>query len=420
MKSIKLHFRKSNRIYVLYGLIFLMNIQMLTNILPFGFRISTVVPNAIITIFSFYFLLKRKYMNAVDISVCVYIIVSVLSLVFYLNPHNPVDITASAYGLNISVAPAMIYFVARALPSEDIPKTLSRFVIFNCFLLIIFVVLHVVRPDFYFTYLQSALASRGAVEEWQLFGRLQGYLGSTAVGVICVVSIFILGGIGKSRPYDDALLFVFLMAAFLTLQRSSMVLSVFGLVWILYNRSAIKSMVTLSFGVAALFLLTTKVGIDIALLERIADKVFEVKDAISYSERVSYTTIWAVIEQYPFGMGLGATTSAVDSAGLNPGGQLVDANHIRILADTGLLGLAAFLSSFIVIVIRVFRKPTIFNWSLFFVLLAMQVQATGTNVFDSYYVVHIYWVVMGFLSTSSVQRASLFDSRKHITFERAC
>lgn len=404
MKSIKSGSGRSAHIYVLYGLFLLMNMQMLTNMLPLGFRISTVVPNTILILASLPFLLKRKHVNAVDISVYAYIVVSVLSLVLFLDPRSPVDIFAAIYGLNIVVAPAMIYFVARAFSLEDIPKTLSRFLTFNWLLLIAFIVLHVVRPDFYIAYLQNALGALGYVQEWQFFSRLQGYLGSTAVGVLCVVSVFVLGGLKENWPGHGLLLLVFLAAAFLTMQRSSMVMISLGVMWVLYNRPAANTVAALSFGFVASFILAVKAGVDISILDRIVDRVFEIGDVITYSDRTSYWRVWALMEQHPFGMGLGATTSAVDTAGLHPGGQMVDANHIRILADTGLLGLAAFLSSFIVIAVRVLKRPTVFNWSLFLVLFAMQVQATGTNVFDSYYGIHIYWTIMGFLSTSSIPK----------------
>jgi hypothetical protein len=102
---------------------------------------------------------------------------------------------------------------------------------------------------------------------------------------------------------------------------------------------------------------------------------------------------------FPLGVGLGATLSASEQASNSGLGQVVDANFARILADTGFLGLLLFLG---IIAIALFIS--IKNRSLLFfsiTILFYSFQALGTNVFDSFICIHLFWIFLGILNNKN-------------------
>jgi len=94
---------------------------------------------------------------------------------------------------------------------------------------------------------------------------------------------------------------------------------------------------------------------------------------------------------------LGATTSAADLAQANLGGQVVDANYMRILSDLGLPGLSLFLFINGAVLWSLRKKP---NRFAFMAALAIYgIVALGTNVFDHYYMGHFYWLLVGIMTS---------------------
>jgi len=106
-------------------------------------------------------------------------------------------------------------------------------------------------------------------------------------------------------------------------------------------------------------------------------------------------------------LGIGATTSAADSQGAHPGGQVVDANYIRILADLGFIGFASFLMILFFVLIKSLKLKNGFAYLSIIAIYCMQ--ALGTNIFDSQYVVHIFWLLLGFIDSD---RDMLYNPRK--------
>lgn len=386
---------------LLVYLILLMNLQMLSNMFSFGFRVSSLVPNLVLLLIGAWLILFKRFSNAVDIAVFAFLLINISSILFYFQPGHPVDVLAIFYGMNICIIPVLTYFVARMVPANKIDGLIRAFVYFSAAVFIFFFVLHLGRPAFYSDYLFRSLQAAGVVEEWQAFARMQGYLGSTAVGAVACICIWCLAFVKVRSVLFFPLAVVFLFAVALTLQRSSMVIAVLAFSWVIFRRPGlgVPSLVGI---IIAVFVAISMIGTDILELGiRIFDRLLEAIDALSYEDRVSYQKVWPVMEAYPIGMGVGATTSAVDSAGLNPGGQIVDANHMRILADVGMLGLLAFFMPVFIGLSRLLDGCRIRGLTLGLMLLTLNIQATGTNTFDSYYVAHIYWAMIGFLATET-------------------
>jgi hypothetical protein len=257
------------------------------------------------------------------------------------------------------------------------------------------------------------LSSEEQLEAWQVYARLQGALGSTVMGSICAISILMLipAGFGGLKKFVFALIFA--IVALLSFQRSAILAVFLASVALWASVVNWKSAFT---GIIALIALSMPLffvmQIENAEFSRLVDRVVEAWQTLSFADRPTYQLIGRHLADYPFGMGLGATTSAADSAGLNPGGQMVDANHMRLLADLGPLGLAIFLLTVLLALCRsAGRRSTLWLGGVVFVL---NLQALVTNLLDSFYISHLYWMALGMLS----QAPKKLDSRRFVMESR--
>lgn len=356
----------------------------------------------------------RQKMNSLDLSVLSFVLCCVLSFMLFLLPGNPVSIEAYLLGFNVTIAPIALYLFARLLPGEDKTRFIDRLVVLHFAVAVISLVLHISRPGFYTSAIASALSAEEQLETWQVYARLQGALGSTVMGSICAISILMLIPAGFNGPKKVFFALVFFIVALLSFQRGAMVAAFLASVALWVSTANGKSVVTLItfFLVAVSVPLFFAAQIDSAELNRLVDRVVEAWQTLSFADRPTYQLIGRHLVDYPFGMGLGATTSAADSAGLNPGGQMVDANHMRLLADVGPLGLSIFLLTVLLALCRsAGRRSTLWLGGVVFIL---NLQALVTNLLDSYYISHLYWMALGMLS----QAPKKSDSRRFVMERR--
>jgi cell division protein FtsW (lipid II flippase) len=193
-----------------------------------------------------------------------------------------------------------------------------------------------------------------------------------------------------------------LLAVLLTQQRGAYLsATVATLFFFFHSNISIRYLLVaiIIFFLGATFLIRSDKDIIESLVDYTANRISE--DLIggdAYSERaVSYRKALTLQGEFPFGMGIGATTSAADASGANPGGQVVDANYMRILVDLGAIGLYLFLAVLTFgarsVIVRHRSKAFIV------ILFIYAFQATGTNIFDSYYVTHLFWLFLGIIDT---------------------
>lgn len=401
-----------NRLAYLKFYLGTMHFVVLVNMFMAGHQLNTLIV-AVVAIYSVVitlsFVVRRLNdptigLSYLDMCVLLFLSFSVMSVVLYLQPSNPASISGYLYGVNLLIVPIFLYFTVKELHAYD-QERLLRFIFFlHVGLVLVGFVMFFWRPDFYTEYLRENLASRNAYEMWQIYSRLQSYLGSTAVGILAAITIVMLTLV-RLRPFTRyLLLLLLLLAVLLTQQRGAYLSAIIATVFFFsYNKISIKYLLfvlTLVF-VAVLFVVESSNEDVVYLVDYTANRITgDLVEGDPYSERaVTYRKGWGFLSDFPFGMGIGATLSATDSAGAHPGGQVVDANFMRILADLGLMGFILFMTvlAFGVRAVFVRRKSMGFIVILFIYCF----QATGTNVFDSYYVGHLFWLFLGISDTAS-------------------
>jgi len=346
------------------------------------------------------YLLQRltSAMSWLDTWVLIYAGWSVLSAVLYLQAGNPSDVGAYAYGLYNFVLPIACYFAAKSIPREQHAQLLSGLVLLNAFAIAYGLYLHLTRPDYYLTFLTGRLAQSGATEEWQYFARLQSYLGSTSIGYMGAVSLVLATlSTARVRRLLPILAVVFVAGSALSLQRASFVGLAMGLAYLilLFRQKVALRLLTLATFAGALIY----AGVHFASTADPLKETLQSRATTDMAEGLSGFTVergygqgLRYLRSFPLGVGLGATSSAADNAGLVGKGEVTDANFMRIAADLGILGLLLFLIVVAAATRSAWRSFHRMAW-LTFLLIHCGIMLS-TNVLDSFYISHGFWLLI--------------------------
>jgi hypothetical protein len=349
------------------------------------------------------YLVRRTFavFTWLDLSVLCYALWSLLSVILYLQQGNPSGIRAYPYGLYHFLLPISFYFATRTMRREDAPRLIGGIVALNAFAIGYGIFLHFTRPPFYNDYLVRLLYSRGAVEEWQLFARLQSYVGSTTVGYLGPVTLVMVTLAAPSiRRYLPLLMVLFVAGTGLSLQRASLIGLVLALGYLLLGS---KQRVATRVLLAALLVAGAAYGvwrirstID-PLTNRLSARVTtDLAEGFSdFGEERGYGPGLRYLRTFPLGVGLGGTASSAATAGYVSKGEVSDANFMRIAADLGLPGLSLFLLLLGFAGWRAWTSDHRMAW-LTFLCIHCGIMLS-TNVFDSFYVAQGFWLLLALL-----------------------
>ncbi len=336
-----------------------------------------------------------------DVWVLAYAGWSIASVVLFAQAGNPSRVPAYAYGLYHFVLPIACYFMGKALSRPELRAVLGGLVLLNAFAMAYGLYLHLVRPEYYVTFVTNALTSAGATEEWQYFARLQSYLGSTTMGYLGATSIVLASlASGRIRRILPLLALLFAVGASLSLQRASLVALMLALAYLLFafREHRMLRLVTLATFAAAMAYGTIRLGAAVEpLLQSVRHRATTglVEGLSSFVDERGYRPGWRYLSRFPLGLGVGATSSAAENAGYVGEGEVADANFMRIAADLGILGLALFLLVLTAMAARAWRSPNRVAWATF--LLIHCGIMLSTNVFDSFYVSHSFWLLAAYI-----------------------
>jgi hypothetical protein len=335
-------------------------------------------------------------LTVLDLVFSGYLLLAIVSLVDYAWPSNPASIASYLYGLNVQVLPMFTYFLAKGFDEQDLQRVIRVFIMLQVACSVIGIPLFFGRPDFYTAYLVERL---GFTTDYQNYARLQSYMGSTAVGILSAVAIALLTKSGFRRVTRYMLALLFMISIFLTQQRGAYVSGALATAYLLYKSRV--SLLQLSVAVVIIgvvvVLVASSFGLTFDLAVTIAHNrvVDDIVHGDPLGERaVSWAKGFRFVSEFPLGLGLGATTSAADTAGAHAGGQVVDAYYMRVASDLGIAGLIWFLLLLATAgLVSLFRPAT---EAIAVVVAIFAFQSIGTNVLDSFYVSHVFWMLLGY------------------------
>jgi len=387
--SLMLAFMASLHVLVLYSLI----TGNLGRVAPAVVLVS-VVPLGLAADYLLGHITRR--LSWLDIWVLMYAAWSLASLVLYLQPGNPTRPIAYAFGVYNFVLPMACYFAMKSVSREQHTRVLSGLVLLNAFAVAYGLYLYVARPAFYTAYLTDRL-TKGAtdIQEWQYFARLQSYLGSTSVGYMCAVTLIIVTlSSPRVRRLVPGLIPLFIVGAALSLQRASLLAAGIALTYLAFKARASAAMRAFMLVAIAGTLVYGIVLLQGTFKERLETRVTsDMTEGLSrfFSER-GYKPGLAYLRVFPLGVGVGATSSAANNAGLLTKPEVADANFMRIAADLGVEGLLFYLLVLGAAAARAWRSRHRAAWLC--VLTAHSGIMLSTNVFDSYYISHTFWLLL--------------------------
>jgi len=416
---------RSNKYFYLLGLyivvLHLCPILNLVDLLPGGkpayiVDMATLLP-VFLTLRYWTILTVNLRVSFLDLAVTVYLLLSILSILLYLQPDNPSQIEAYFYGIHHFVLPIFLYYAVKTLnPSQQLG--LLRLVCYlNVTAITLGIILFYWRPSFYHTFLaEHVFASMDSLEEWQIFGRMQSYLGSTALGSIAATTIVLLVVLNFPKTIIVMFLPITFLGAILIFQRGGFLASLIATLYAIFK---IRGTLGYKFLLSIIFAFLVAAGIasytnvDKSGLVRLVDKysVYSFYDSLSNEER-GYGPGLSYFTDFPEGVGLGGTSSIADDKGLAMRGQVVDANFMRILADLGLLGLLSFFAVLLAASRAALRRENGLGWLLLFGLIA--VVCIGTNTLDSYYISHTFWLFLGVIDTKASKRYSIVNMQRTV------
>ena len=358
-------------------------------------------------VFDFFYTADKSYLFQ---AVTIFAIYNLITLFNYFQFNNAYSLLNYIYGIHYCVLPILLFYLVQLIPAEEVIPFFKIILFLNLIMCVTGILLFLLRPDFYTDYLSKILSQVNISEPWQLYGRLQSYLGSTSVGNIGCVSFFLTIFIIRKWYFRYLYLFIFALTVLFTQQRGPIVFLLFSAVtltfYYLISATPLKKIKFISAAFIVVIFLT------IIFNDVFNENYFNFNEILSYTfdrvttesqvgqvlgeREIGYIKAWDIVQQFPLGVGLGATLSASEQASNSGLGQVVDANFARILADTGFIGLGFFF----IILVTAFLKSLTAKCLLFFsfIILFYSFQALGTNVFDSFMCIHLFWIYLGILN----------------------
>lgn len=353
------------------------------------------------------YLLSRiaRPLAPLDLWVLLYALWCLVSGVLYFQTGNPSQPAAFGYGAYSFVLPIACYFAGRRLDRAQVTALVSVIVVLNAFAIGYGIYMHFARPTYYADFVTRTFSAMGATEDWQFYARLQSYFGSTSVGYLAACGI-VLSTI--SRPSVKRLVpilaLLFTAGALLSLQRASMLGLVVALAYLLFvsrGSVGVRVLTVVAFGAALVYGAARLGAAADPLRERVAGRATEdlVEGLSNFFAERGYMPGVLYLKDFPLGVGLGATSSAADNAGLLSRPEVADANFMRIAAETGLIGLLLFFSV-IAVAIRVALRSEHRSAWIAFLLIHCGIMLS-TNILDSYYISQSFWLLLALLAADA-------------------
>lgn len=362
----------------------------------------TVISNVLIV---FLLIFNIRYMKELlrgyNIIYLTYLFISLFSIVNYIYIEN--DFINFIQGVSYNLIPMYVFYLGIKY-KEDIKIILKPLLISNLVLVSIGLYFYYIKPGIYVNYLIKSITN------YQNLGgagyRLMSYIGSMEMGTICVISFFLVLFLKDeyAKYMQLFMLLVFTFALALTMQRSAWVAFIIAIlidiVYILVIKKNILALLGVAFSVPASTLLANFIVSKVTPNSQLYWIIFRIQMLDSaVSERTNqWDSSLQIFKDNFFGIGLGnlghKSTSLI---------KVTDGNYLRILGELGFFGMLNFILLLLFSLVRSLK----INIYLFIIILVYIIQAIGTNVFDLYYVSHIYWVITGYVFNAKILKKNL-------------
>lgn len=339
-----------------------------------------------------------------DIGFSLFYITNILSVYAYLFNERPIIIFATCITYNL--LPMLMYGIGRASTATERDNPVFKSLILSNIVIIMVG---------FMIYFIPSLATRVGMDSMTTAGinaagigyRFGSYMGSLELGSICAISVpLLLMYKFKNRLLKPFFLVAFAVAILLTMQRGAWIVGIVSVIacmviQAIFDREGFKTI----FGYAILGILVVTVLLyfvdhymSAGLLQHLQIRLQRFNYAYMSTGRTTQASnAFELFFRYPLGFGLGAAGNKASAYHM----QVVpDGNLIRILVETGILGIISFTVMNVKAIYNGLRRK---QYYLTLIIVLFLAHSIGSNVLDFYYGSFIYWYILGFMNRPEAQ-----------------
>ena len=388
----------------------------------FNMFIEAVRPGLFATVFMFGVLAEliiRKRLTLKEFAdrlVAAYFLYNALSVIWLLKGGLPVSVYEQEF--IVSLLPVIFYFVGRSCYKNENERFLKNFIYAVLILGILGIALQIAMPQFYIDYsYKLSFVSKADAPTCRV--RMDSVVGSTVLGFISVAAMlasipFMMAGSKEKRRktvFGTAALLINMVVAFMSNQRSAMVVAILVLVYINYLLFFVYRLFDKKYFIAEIIVVAAAfVGLCIVSMDavmKIYYRLVSLPDAVG--ER-SEQWIAAVNNMYSTWLGNGLGANGHRALGIEDAHVIADGGLVKMYCEQGVFGF----SMFIYLVILSFKKgiKEIKEYCVELGIIAVSLlSSVGSNILAFQLTTPIFWYAVGriFAGSPKEDKGSLKD-----------
>ncbi len=388
----------------------------------FNMFIEAVRPGLFATVFMFGVLAEliiRKRLTLKEFAdrlVAAYFLYNALSVIWLLKGGLPVSVYEQEF--IVSLLPVIFYFVGRSCNKNENERFLKNFIYAVLILGILGIALQIAMPQFYIDYsYKLSFVSKADAPTCRV--RMDSVVGSTVLGFISVAAMlasipFMMAGSKEKRRktvFGTAALLINMVVAFMSNQRSAMVVAILVLVYINYLLFFVYRLFDKKYFIAEIIVVAAAfAGLCIVSMDavmKIYYRLVSLPDAVG--ER-SEQWIAAVNNMYSTWLGNGLGANGHRALGIEDAYVIADGGLVKMYCEQGVFGF----SMFIYLVILSFKKgiKEIKEYCVELGIIAVSLlSSVGSNILAFQLTTPIFWYAVGriFADSPKEDKGSLKD-----------
>ncbi len=388
----------------------------------FNMFIEAVRPGLFATVFMFGVLAEliiRKRLTLKEFAdrlVAAYFLYNALSVIWLLKGGLPVSVYEQEF--IVSLLPVIFYFVGRSCYKNENERFLKNFIYAVLILGILGIALQIAMPQFYIDYsYKLSFVSKADAPTCRV--RMDSVVGSTVLGFISVAAMlasipFMMAGSKEKRRktvFGTAALLINMVVAFMSNQRSAMVVAILVLVYINYLLFFVYRLFDKKYFIAEIIVVAAAfAGLCIVSMDavmKIYYRLVSLPDAVG--ER-SEQWIAAVNNMYSTWLGNGLGANGHRALGIEDAHVIADGGLVKMYCEQGVFGF----SMFIYLVILSFKKgiKEIKEYCVELGIIAVSLlSSVGSNILAFQLTTPIFWYAVGriFAGSPKEDKGSLKD-----------
>ncbi|MBQ7481684.1 MAG: hypothetical protein IJT80_07385 [Lachnospiraceae bacterium] len=402
----------------------------------FNMFIEAVRPGLFATVFMFGVLAEliiRKrltFKEFADRLVAAYFLYNALSVIWLLKGGLPVSVYEQEF--IVSLLPVIFYFVGRSCNKNENERFLKNFIYAVLILGILGIALQIAMPQFYIDYsYKLSFVSKADAETCRV--RMDSVVGSTVLGFISVAAMltsipFIMAGSAEDNKNEEqtgkdeteyrrlrifgiSALLINMIVAFMSNQRSAMVVAILVLIYINYLLFFVYRLIDKKYFIAELIVVALIfTGLCIVSMDtvmKIYYRLVSLPDAVG--ER-SEQWVAAVNNMYSTWLGNGLGANGHRALGIEGTHVIADGGLVKMYCEQGVFGF----SMFIYLVILSFKKgiKEIKEYCVELGIIAVSIlSSVGSNILAFQLTTPIFWYAVGriFADSPKEDKGSLKD-----------